>query len=169
MSSDVDLALSAIKQLAPVLRATGGVLSGEAAAHVHIAAATGAVPGAGARYSALAPLSIEAIWPEPVAQHSNVPTGVVRGSGSVAGVVSGQLPLFSTMATWSDGTVLPVLRREAVLAELLERGGLAIGLAGTVLRLANDPPIDPDEVRELLKAARRPERFQPLLELLNVA
>jgi hypothetical protein len=37
------------------------------------------------------------------------------------------------------------------------------------LRLANDPPIDPDEVRELLKTARRPERFQPLLELLNVA
>ena len=168
MSSDIDRALTEIKRLAPALRATGGVVSGEAAAHVHIAASTGAVPGGEARYCGLAPLSIQAIWPLPAGQLSGVP-GLALDSSSVAGIVASQLPLFATTVTWVDGTVLDVLRREAVLAELLERGGLAIGLAGLLIRLAGNPPIDPDEVRELLKAARHPERFQPLLELLDVA
>ena len=55
------------------------------------------------------------------------------------------------------------------MAQLLGRGGLVLGLAGSLLRLANDPPIDVDEVREVLKAARLGDRFQPLLELLQVA
>jgi hypothetical protein len=47
--------------------------------------------------------------------------------------------------------------------------GFALALAGMVIRLANEPPVDVDEVRELLKAARQGDRFQPLLELLDVA
>ena len=73
-----------------------------------------------------------------------------------------------THATLADGTVLPVLRREPALAELLSRGGLAIGLAGILLRFRGEDPLDVDEVRELLKAAQQPERYRSLPELLAV-
>ncbi len=79
------------------------------------------------------------------------------------------MPLFAMQVALSEETVIPTLSREAVLAQLLDLGGLALGLAGLLVRLANHPPVDVDNVRELLKAARRPERFQPLLELLDVA
>jgi len=69
----------------------------------------------------------------------------------------------------ADGTVVPVLSREAVLAQMLEQGGLSIGLAGTLIQVGGEPPIDVDEVRELLKAARQNERFQLLLELVQIA
>jgi hypothetical protein len=59
---------------------------------------------------------------------------------------------------------VPILSRDAVVAELLAQAGLALGLAGLMVRLC--PAIDPDEVRELLKAARQGDRFQPLLELV---
>jgi hypothetical protein len=44
-----------------------------------------------------------------------------------------------------------------------------LGLAGTLIRVCNQPAVDPDDIREILKAARQGERFQPLLELLSVA
>jgi hypothetical protein len=88
---------------------------------------------------------------------------------AVADAVRPVLALFTRNVVLADGTEVPTLSREAVLAELLGRGGLAIGLAGTLMQLANDPPIEIDEVRELLKAARLSERFQPLLELVQIA
>lgn len=87
----------------------------------------------------------------------------------MAAVLRPRLDLFTTNVTLADGTVVPTLTREAVLAQLLAQGGLAIALAGSIVALANRPPIDVDEVREILKAAGRGECFQPLLELLDVA
>jgi hypothetical protein len=49
--------------------------------------------------------------------------------------------------TLSDGTRIPVLTREAVMAQLLSQGGLALGLAGALLRVVGDPLLDRDEVR----------------------
>lgn len=53
-----------------------------------------------------------------------------------------------------------------MLAQLFDRGGLAISLAGKRLHSAHEREIDIDEVRELLKAARRGDRFQPELREL---
>jgi hypothetical protein len=158
--------LDRIAEIAKTLRAAGAVLSGEGALHVYLARATGSRPGESARYSALPPRRIEAIWAD--ATGGELP-GVHADRSEVAGVVRNEISLFSADVTLADGTVVPTLSREAVLAQLLEQGGLSIGLAGTLIQVAGDPPIDVDEVRELLKAARQNERFQPLLELVQIA
>lgn len=88
---------------------------------------------------------------------------------AVGSVIARSLPHFGVVLTLGDGVQVPVLRSDAVLAELLERGGLAIGIAGVLLRLLGAQRPDPDDVRDLLNAACKPERFQPLLELLEVA
>lgn len=157
--------LDQLPELAARLRAAGLVLSGEAAAHVHLAAATQSVPGEPPRYAALPPRSIEAIGTADAVQLA----GIALDTSPVAGVVRERLDLFGQQVVLADGTAVPTLRREAILAELLARAGLAIALAGSVVGVARLPPIDPDEVRELLKAARQGERFQPLLELMDVA
>jgi hypothetical protein len=156
--------LGRVNALARTLRARRCVLSGEAAAHLHIAHATGTELGGEARYLALVPRKIEVVIPagEPDIE------GVVRDARPVSQVL-GHSNLFTVELGLRRGDALPVLRREAVLAELLGDGGLALALAGMMLRLANEPPVDVDEVRELLKAARQGDRFQPLLELLEVA
>ncbi|HEY3237448.1 MAG TPA: hypothetical protein VGJ84_22205 [Polyangiaceae bacterium] len=151
--------------LTRALRSIGAVLSGESAAHLYLAAATSSRPGQPPRYSALPPQRIEAIVPAGAVE----PPGVSSDRSAVADAVRPVLALFTRNVVLADGTEVPTLSREAVLAELLGRGGLAIGLAGTLMQLANDPPIEIDEVRELLKAARLSERFQPLLELVQIA
>jgi len=90
-------------------------------------------------------------------------------SDPVAVVVRTSWPLFVTRVPVADGLRVPVLTREAVIASLLSRGGLAIGLAGILMRGTGAASLNADEVREILKAARQPERFQPMLELLDVA
>ncbi|MBN2497481.1 MAG: hypothetical protein JXR96_23010 [Deltaproteobacteria bacterium] len=152
-------------RLAPSLRAAGAVLSGEAAAHVHLIAATGTQPSQPPRYPALAPARIEAILPAGAVG----PSGIEPDQSAVAEALRPRLELFTCGLDIGAGEAVPALRREAVMAQLLGRAGLALGLAGILLRLANDPPIDVDEVREILKAARLGDRFQPLLELLHVA
>jgi hypothetical protein len=94
--------------------------------------------------------------------------GVEPALGAVADVVRGRLDLFAATTMLGD-TPVPVLPREAVAADLLAHGGLSLGLLGLTLRLAGEPPIDVDEVREILEAARRGQSFQPPLELLDVA
>jgi hypothetical protein len=153
-----------IAMIADDLRDTGGVVSGEAAAHVHLAAATGSRPGELVQYSALAPRGIEAIFARPNAAIS----GVRSASGDVADVLRNNLDLFSTEISLADHTRVPVLVYEAVLAQLLSGGGLDIGLAGSLIRVTKRH-VDVDAVREILKAARQGDRFQPLLELLDVA
>jgi hypothetical protein len=157
--------LDGLPAIAASLRVVSGVLSGEAAAHLHLAAATRSVPGQPPRYCALAPRAIEAILPPDA---PDLP-GIERDRDRVAEVVAGRIESYAVELRLDDGTVVRGLSREAVLAQLLARGGLAIGLAGSLVRLADTPPVDVDEVRELLKAARAGERFQPLLELLQVA
>jgi hypothetical protein len=157
--------LDALPALAAELDAAGAVLSGESALHVHLAAATGSVPGEPPKYAALAPGVIEAVFPEDARDIA----GVKRATGAVAELLSGRLDLYSTRVRLADGTVVPTLTREAVLATLLARGGLAIGIAGKLLMVAPEPAVDVDVVREILKASRLGDRFQPLLELLNVA
>lgn len=156
--------LSVIRDAAGALAEVGGALSGEAAAHVHLAVATGTRPDDPPRYVALPPRRIEAVVP--LAGRSVA--GVEVATGAVADVVRARLDLFAAPVLLAD-TPVPTLSREAVAADLLARGGLSLGLLGVMLRLANQPPIDIDEVREILKAARRGESFQPLLELLDVA
>ncbi len=117
------------------------------------------------RYAALAPRRLDAIFPT----GADEPAGVEADLSAVAEVLRHRLDLYSTTVELSEGVRVTTLRREAVMAQLLGRGGLVLGLAGSLLRLANDPPIDVDEVREVLKAARLGDRFQPLLELLQVA
>ena len=92
--------------------------------------------------------------------------GVEPDRGAVAEVLRARLDLFGTTVVLPDGERVPVLRREAVIAQLLAQGGLALGLTGVILAITG--PIDADEVREILKAARQGDRFQPLLELLDV-
>ena len=157
--------IDVLPTLGPALGAIGAVLSGESAAHVHLAAATASIPGHSVRYAALIPRRVHAIVPEGA---RDVP-GVERDVGVITEVLRERLPLVSTIVTLADGTSVPTLSREAVIAQLLALGGLAVGLAGTLIHVANVPPIDVDEVREILKAARQGERFQPLLELLDVA
>lgn len=145
------------------LRRAGAVLSGEAAAHAHLASASRSVPGAASKYPALGPTRLEAVLPEgtePIAE-------IGPDRSAIADLVRSRLDLFGTTVALADGTRIPVVTREAAIAQLLVRGGLALGLAGLMLRFAS-PPIDPDDVREILKAARQGERFQPLLELLDV-
>jgi hypothetical protein len=157
--------LERIATLAPALRAARAVLSGEGALHVHLARATGSRPGDPPRYSALAPRRIEALF----ADDDGALPGVRPDPSEVATVIRRNVALFSENVVLADGTVVPVLSREAVLAQMLEQGGLSIGLAGTLIQVGGEPPIDVDEVRELLKAARQNERFQPLLELVQIA
>jgi hypothetical protein len=157
--------LDELPTLARSLREAGGVLTGEPAAHVHMAAATGSVPGAAPAYPALPPPPTQAILPGEVASIR----GATADLGAVAETVRHRLDLFSTIIRLSDGTEVPVLSREAVLADLLSKGGLAVGVAGVLLRVAGDPPVDTDEVREILKAARMGHLFQPMLELMDGA
>jgi hypothetical protein len=154
-----------VRAAAGELGHAGGVLSGEAAAHAHVAAATGTAPGGPPRYAALVPKLVEAIF----AHDGVVARSVHRDESEVAAVLRPRLDLFVTSVTLADGTVVPTLTREAVLAQLLAKGGLAIALAGSIVALANRPAIDVDQVREILKSAGLGERFQPLLELLDVA
>jgi len=154
-----------IRDAAGVLRRAGAAVSGEAAAHVHLAAATSTVPGGPAGYLALPPAGLTAVFPE----ESMALTQVESDRGAVADALRHRLDLFTTTLVLADGTRVPVLTREAVLAQLLSQSGLALGLAGTVLMVAGQPPVDPDEVRAILKAACQGDRFQPLLELLAVA
>ena len=158
-------ALQSIRDAAPAIEQSGAVISGAAAAHVHLMVATGTTPGGPILYAALPPRRLTAIYPNGVVQ---VP-GIEPDSGPVADVLRARLDLFGATATLGDGTPVPVLSRDAVVAELLSRGGLALGLAGTLIRVCDQPAVDPDEVREILKAACQGERFQPLLELLSVA
>lgn len=157
--------LHKIRELAGQLASAGAVLSGEAAAHVHLAVATCTVLRGAPGYTALAPRRIEALFPEGAGAMS----GVVAAEGAIADVLRHRMDLYSRPLPLLDGTLVPTLTREAVLAELLSRGGLALGLAGILIGRAGDPPIDADDVRDILKAARQGERFQPLLELLQVA
>lgn len=155
--------LEQIRDISEALAASGGVLAGAAAAHAHLAAATAWVPGAEPRYLALTPRNIRVLGAHP-------PAGAVADTSEIGAVVTARLDLF-TVRLVVGGRSIPALAREAVLAELLAQGGLSLGLAGLVLRLAQGSsvaPIDVDEVRELLKAARLPERFQPMLELIHV-
>ncbi len=160
--------LEDLRRLEPSLREIGAVVSGEAAAHVHLAAATGSAAGGPIHYRALAPARIQVLCPEGVEARPR-PIGVEPDQSAVGEVLRARLDLFTVRVSLADGTTMAVLSREAVLAELLEAGGLSVGLAGLLVRLAAEPPLDVDEVREILKAARQPERFQPLLELLAVA
>lgn len=162
---DVGELVSALPALAARLTRAGALLSGEAAAHAHLVAATATVPGEPARYAALPPRRVEAVLPagaRPV-------DGVEEASSPVVEALRPRLDLFSTTVVLGDGTMVPVLSLEAVLAELLGRGGLALGLAGLLVRLCGRDAVDVDGVREILKAARQGERFQPLLELMEVA
>ena len=153
-----------IREAAPGLERVGAVLSSEAAAHAHLMAATGSDPSGRPRYPALAPRRLFAIYP----QGASAIPGFEPEGGPVAEELAGRIDLHRTTVTLADGTRVPVLSREAVLAQLLERGGLSLGLAGILIRICSDPPIDTDDVRDILKAARQGERFQPLLELLAV-
>jgi hypothetical protein len=157
--------LDRLRDLAEPLRRAGAFLSGEAAAHLHAAVATGSEPGKPPRYSALPPLCIQAIFTE---DHVAI-AGVTRDLGAVAGVVRARPDLFTTAAALAGTQAIPVVTREAAVAGLLAQGGLAIGLAGTLVAVAREPALDVDAVREILKAAGQGERFQPLLELLDVA
>lgn len=148
--------------IAPDLAACGAVLSGDAAAHAWIMRATGTWHGEPVRYLALPTGTPRVI----VAAGPALPAGVRLDSGPVVEVLQSALPLYSTSLRLPHGPEIPVLTREATLAQLLARGGVAIALAGLLLRAAPEPPIDPDVVREILKAARLGDRFQPLLELL---
>lgn len=155
-------ALAAIRQQAAALAHAGGALSGEAAAHVYLAVATGTRPDESPRYIALPPRHLEAVFPS---DGVNI-AGLQTDTSPVAEVVRRRLDLFSTSVPLGDGTSVPTLTREAVAAELLARRGLSLGLLGTLLQVS--APIDQDEVREILKAARQGDHFQPLLELLDV-
>ncbi len=155
--------------LSEPLTRTGSCLSGSAGAHAHLAAATHSQIDEPVRYIALAPRVWEVVARgdgslEPCAAK----LGVQVSQGAVEEVVRTSWPLFVTNVQLAGGASVPVLTKEAVLAVLLGRGGLSIGLAGILCRGAGDG-IDPDDVRELLKAARLAERFQPMLELLDVA
>ena len=156
--------LSLVAETAGLVSESGGAFSGEAAAHVHLASATGTRPGEKRRYVALPPRRVEAIFP------FGGPTvsGVEPTAGAVADVLRARLDLFSTRLPLGE-TPVPVLSAAAVAAHLLAQGGLSLGLLGIMLRLVGPRSIDVDEVREILKAARQGERFQPLLELLDVA
>lgn len=164
-----DRIVARLAELAPPLTSAGACLSGAAAAHAHLAAATESRIGAPLRYIALPPREWEAVGAGGGALASVAALHGLRvATGPVEDVVRSSWPLFASSVALADGATVPVLTREAVLATLLSRGGLAIGLAGIMLRGTREP-IDPDDVRELLKAARQPERYQPLLELLDVA
>ncbi|HEY3355299.1 MAG TPA: hypothetical protein VGQ83_18770 [Polyangia bacterium] len=152
-------------RLAGGVTSARGAFSGEAAAHAHLAAATGAVPGGATRYLALPPERLEAVFP---AAGATAP-GVETDRDPVAELVGGHLDLFATTARLADGSEIPALSREAVVAELLARGGLALALVGLLLRHQGDRPLDVDEVREILKAARQGEAFPPLAELIDAA
>lgn len=165
MTASLQRFLGRLRELAPRVARHGGVLSGEAAAHIHLAAATGSRCDDEPRYLALGPRRIEIILPVGGVDIA----GVEQDVREVGDVLRSRLDLFSTTVRLPGGPDVQALTREAVLAELLSDGGLALGLAGMLIRLANDPPADVDEVREILKAARQGDRFQPLLELLEVA
>jgi hypothetical protein len=155
--------LSTIRETAAALARAGGTLSGEAAAHVHLAAATGSRPDESPRYIALPPRRLEAVFSGDAVKVA----GLETDTSPVAEVVRRRLDLFATSVLLADGTSVPTLTKEAVAAGLLAQGGFALALLGTLLRVC--PPIDPDDVREILKAARQGDRFQPFLELLDVA
>ncbi|MBI2378629.1 MAG: hypothetical protein HYV07_31825 [Deltaproteobacteria bacterium] len=153
-----------LRDAAGDLAARGLVVSGPSAAHVHLIVATGSSAGEPAKYAALPPRTIHVLG------GTVAPTNpFTRDSGHVAEVLAANLALFTTSVRLAEGTRLSVLTREAVLAQLLERGGLAVGLAGLLVKLTRNGGIDVDEIRELLKAARESHRFQPMLELLDLA
>jgi len=146
-------------------RSAGAVVAEEAAAHAWLIAATDTRPGVPPRYVALPVRRVAVMAPVGAA----LPQGATRATGPVADAILGAIELYAEPLALPDGPTLEVLSREAVLAQLLARGGLAIGLAGLLLRVTKDRPIDPDVVREVLKSARLGERFQPLHELLAIA
>jgi hypothetical protein len=156
--------VASMPALAERARSAGVLLSGEIAAHAHLAVASGSQPGAPPRYAALVPRRIAVIASDPATTMS----GAEAETGALAEVLRHRLDLYRTTVRLGH-TELPVLTKEAVVAQLLSQGGLAIGLVAALLRVACDPPLDVDVVRELLKAARQGERYQPLLELLDVA
>jgi hypothetical protein len=160
---DVARFVAQLPDLAERTSRAGAVLSGDAAAHAHLAVVTGTTPNE-LRYAALPAHQVEAVFP---AGSSSV-RGVAEAAGPVVDVLRARLDLFTTELTLTDGTRVPVLTVDAVLAQLLARGGLALGLAGLLVRLCASS-VDADEVREILKAARQGDRFQPLLELIDVA
>lgn len=159
---EIDTLSRALHALASDLEAAGAVVSFEAAAHAWIMVGTGTWHGEPPRYLAHPVRHIRVIAPE----GARLPADVTRDTSAVAQVLVAALPVYTETVTLPHGPTLRVLSREAVLAQLLAKGGLAIALAGMLLRVANEPPIDPDVVREVLKGARLGDRFQPLLELL---
>lgn len=146
------------------LARTEAVITGEAAAHLHIAVATRSPWRGPLAYSAKSPSQITAIFPR-----GESIEGITSDASAVAEVARHRLDMNSAAVELAGGPPLQlrVLSREATLAQLLERGGLAIGLAGQLLQATRSVPIDLDDVRDLLKAARLGERFQPVLELID--
>jgi len=140
-------------------------LSDEAAAHAYLAAATRSRPGEAPRYAALPPRCVRVLS----ADDARPVAGAEFDSSAVARVLRHRLDLFAAVLELVDGTRIAVPTREAVIAQLLARGGLALGLIASMLRVQPDSVLDTDEVRDLLKDARLSERYQPLLELLDVA
>ena len=153
--------LHLLRESALALDRAGAVLSAQAAAHAHLAAASRTAADGPLRYSALAPRRVTAIYsgPERV-------VGFDEDASRVGEVVRDDLAFFTVMVT-IDAIAVRVISREATLAQLLAEASLSIALAGSVLKVANSPPIDVDQVREILKAARLGDRFQPMLELVD--
>lgn len=150
-----------LRESAVALDHAGAVLSAQVAAHAHLAAASRTAAAGPLRYSALAPRRVTAVYPGP----SRV-SGFDEDSSPVAQILQADLAFFTVTVT-IDAIAVRVISREAALAQLLAEAGLSIALAGSVLKVAGSPPIDVDQVREILKAARLGDRFQPMLELVD--
>jgi len=157
--------VAALPRLARDAETARALLSDEAAAHAYLAAATKSRPGEAPRYAALVPRRVRIL----AADEARPVAGAEFDSSAVAQLLRHRLDSFGTTVELADGTRIPVPTREAVVAQLLARGGLALGLVASMLRVQPDAALDTDEVRDLLKAARLSERYQPLLELLDVA
>lgn len=152
-----------VRDSAGTLARAGAIVSGQAAAHLHLAVASATPVDGPLAYSALSPRSATAIYPGP----ERVP-GFEEDRSQVAETLRANLGLFVTRVVLPGTTGgIEVLSREALLAQLLAEGMLSIALAGSVLKVAGKPPVDPDHVREILKAARLGDKFQPMLELVH--
>lgn len=150
-----------LRESAVALDHAEAVLSAQAAAHAHLAAASRTAADGPLRYSALAPRRVTAIYPGPERV-----SGFDEDSSPVAQILRDDLAFFTVTVT-IDAIAVRVISREATLAQLLAEASLSIALGGSVLKVAGSPPIDVDQVREILKAARLGDRFQPMLELVD--